>query len=54
MRRFLIEYVQHGEIKAEFICASTSTQACKLLADKIRKRGKPVTLQVSRISEVRL
>lgn len=54
MRRFLIEYVQAGEIKAEYICAATSMRACKMLADKLRKRGKPVSLQVSRISEVRL
>lgn len=54
MRRFLIEYVQSGEIKAEVICAATSTRACKVLADKLRKRGRPVMLQVSRISEVRL
>lgn len=54
MRRFLIEYIQSGETKAEIICAPTSIRACKLLADKLRKRGMPVALNVSRISEVRL
>ena len=54
MRRFLIEYIDGGEVKAEYVTASTSTAACRKLADKLRKRRMPVTLNLSRISEVRL
>ena len=53
MRTYLIEYNMQGELKAEAICARTSTVAVKMLCDKLRQRGRPVTLEIVSIQVMR-
>lgn len=46
MKTYIIEYQDKGEVKAEIVRAATSTSAVKVLCDKLRRAGRPMSLEL--------